>query len=109
MLDKAAFVDLRNFIKKRIVKLKYRVGSTSYDAPISDAMVLDNGAVRFQAPIVPGSPVTINRIEAYNTNGDLWAHQDTVIDIDPGQTGVLYWFEFMTEEKQTKEVKLNVR
>lgn len=108
MLDNAAFVDLRNYIKKRIVKLKYRVGTTSYDVPVSDAMILTNGVVRIQAPIVPGTPVTINRIEAYNTNGELWAHQDTVIDIEPGQTGVLYWFEFITEEKQTKEVKLNV-
>lgn len=97
-LDTAAFADLRNYIKKRVGYLQYRVGSSYSKAQITDAQVLNNGTVRIQATIVPRDPITINRVELYNNNGDLWAHQDINISIDHGQTGVLYWFDFTIEE-----------
>ena len=73
-LDNAAFVDLRNYIQRRVHNLKYRVGSTMYNADISDAEVLSNGVVRIKAPIIPNGAVRITRVELYNNNGDLWAH-----------------------------------
>lgn len=97
-LDKAAFTDMRNYIKKRIGYLKYRVGTTYHKVSITDILILPNGVVRVQATIVPGIPNTINRIELYNNAGELWAHQDVSISIDQGQTGVLYWFDFSIEE-----------
>lgn len=97
-LDTAALTDLRNYIKKRVGYLRYRVGTTYYKVAITDAQVLSSGVVRIQATIVPNSPITMNRVELYNNNGDLWAHQDINISIDQGQTGVLYWFDFTVEE-----------
>lgn len=97
-LDTAAFTDLRNYVKRRAGRLRYRVGSTFYTVPITDATVLPSGVVRVQASIVPSGSVTINRVELLNNNNDLWAHQDVSITIEAGQTGVLYWFDFSIRE-----------
>ncbi len=97
-LDNAAFTDLRQYIKRRLSYVRYRVGSTYYNADITDAQILPSGDVRIQASLVPNGAVQINRVEVYNNNGDLWAHQDTDINISQGQTGVLYWFDFTVKE-----------
>ncbi len=100
MLDPAAFTDLRNFIRKRIAGARYRVGSTFYAANLNDITVLGNGTVRALLGIAPGGTVTINRVELYNSDGNLWAHQDVSITISTGQTGVLYWFDFTVTERE---------
>ena len=48
--------------------------------------------------ISPGSANKIDRVEIYNNNGDLWAHQDVNITMNQGQMGVLYWFDFSIKE-----------
>lgn len=99
MLDTAAFTDLRSYVKRRIAYARYRVGSTYYQTGLNDISVLSNGVVRAQLSIIPGGTVTVNRVELYNTDGGLWAHQDVSITISTGQTGILYWFDFtITEE-----------
>lgn len=100
MLDPAAFTDLRGFIKRRIAYARYRVGSTYYKASINDITILGTGVVRVQLAIIPAGTVTINRVELFNSDGNLWAHQDVSITISTGQTGVLYWFEFTVTEEE---------
>jgi len=100
MLDTAAFTDLRGYIKRRIAGAKYRVGSTYYNTNLNDITILPNGTVRAQLSIIPGGTVTINRVELFNSDGNLWAHQDVSITISTGQTGVLYWFDFTVTEKE---------
>lgn len=98
-LDSAAFNDLRNFIKRRVGFVKYRIENSYYQTMITDATVLPTGIVRVQASIVPAKQkATIDRVELHNINGELWAHQDVSITIDQGQTGVLYWFDFTIKE-----------
>lgn len=98
MLDTAAFKDLRNFIKRRIAKAQYRVGSTNHPADINDVVILPNGTVRALLSIVTAGEVTINRVELFNAEGERWVHQDMSITIETGQTGVLYWFDFAVIE-----------
>ncbi|HWP51652.1 MAG TPA: hypothetical protein VN626_08145 [Clostridia bacterium] len=100
MLDSAAFTDLREYIKRRVAYAKYRVGSTYYTTSLNDVAILANGTVRAQLSIIPGSTVTVNRVELYSTNGSLWAHQDVSITISTGQTGILYWFDFTVTEEE---------
>lgn len=100
MLDEAAFTDLRGYIKRRIVHAWYRVGSTYYTTSLNDISILPDGTVRAQLSIIPGGTVTINRVELFNSNGNLWAHQDVSITISTGQTGVLYWFDFTVTEEE---------
>lgn len=100
MLDTAAFEDLRGYIKRRIAYARYRVGSTYYKTDLNDIQVLSNSTVRALLSIVPGSTVTVNRVELFNTSGNLWAHQDVSITISTGQTGILYWFDFTVTEEE---------
>lgn len=100
MLDTAAFTDLRGYIKRRIAGARYRVGSTYYTTSLNDITILPSGTVRAQLSIIPGGTVTINRVELFNSDGNLWAHQDVSITISTGQTGVLYWFDFAVTEEE---------
>lgn len=97
-LDNAAFTDLRNYIKHRVGYLQYRIDTEMYKVPITDVQVLADGTVRIQALISPGMAGTINRVELYNNNGDIWAHQDVNVSLNQGQMGVLYWFDFTIKE-----------
>ena len=67
-------------------------------AAINDIVILPVGTVRALLSIIPGGTVTINRVELYNSDGKLWAHQDVSITVSTGQTGVLYWFDFTITE-----------
>lgn len=97
-LDTAALTDLRTFIKHRAGYLQYRAGGVINKVSITDAQILADGTVRIQAMISPGSANKIDRVEIYNNNGDLWAHQDVNITMNQGQMGVLYWFDFSIKE-----------
>ncbi len=97
-VDAACLYDLRAYVRKRVAYIRYRVGSSYYEARVRDAEILANGVVRVKASLVPGQAITINRVELYNNNGELWAHQDCTITIDNRQTGVLYWFDFTIKE-----------
>ncbi|MDR1158368.1 MAG: hypothetical protein LBK75_08735 [Oscillospiraceae bacterium] len=99
MLDAAAFIDLRGYLKRRITRARYRVGSAYYSTDLTDITILSNGTVRAQLSIIPGGTVTVNRVELLNSESSLWAHQDVNIMISTGQTGILFWFDFtITEE-----------
>jgi hypothetical protein len=99
MIDTAGFKDIRNYIKRRIAYAKYRIGTTSTRAPVIDVEILTDGTVRVQLDIAfSQKPVTVNRVELYNTEQELWAHQDCNIRIEETQTGFLYWFDFSVKE-----------
>lgn len=102
MLDAAGFIDLRKFISKRINYARYRVGSTWYKTTLSQITILSNGTVRAQLNVNSGgSSITVNRVELYNNEQELWAHQDCNITLTPGQTGILFWFDFTLREEAT--------
>ncbi len=102
MLDAAGFIDLRKFIAKRINYARYRVGSTWYKTPLSKIESLPSGTVRAQLNVNSGgSSITVNRVELYNNEQELWAHQDCNITLTPGQTGILFWFDFTLREEAT--------
>ena len=100
MLEPVALKDLREFIKRRIVRARYRIGSTYYPTTLTDVAVLPNGTVRAQLSIIPNTGATINRVELYSSDGSLWAWQDVSITVAAGQTGILYWFDFNITEKE---------
>ena len=99
MLDTAALADFRNYTKRRVAYARYRVGSTWYKTYLSDIVIRSDGVVRAQLNINSGgSRITVNRVELYNTDAQLWAHEDCSITINTGQTGILYWFDFHITE-----------
>lgn len=100
MLDTAAFADLRNYIKRRIAYARYRMDGSYFTADLTDVKILDNGTVRAQLSIAPGGTATIDRVELYNTDGQLWAHQNCNLTISTEQPGILYWFDFSVVEQE---------
>lgn len=98
MIDTAGLQDLRNYIKRRVAYGRYRVGSTYYKCDLSDVQVLSNGTVRAQMAIT-GGLITVNRVELFNSDQQMWAHSDCSITLKTGQTGILYWFDFNIYEK----------
>ena len=105
MIDVAGFEDLRRYIKRRVSYARYRVGTTYHQIYLSKVQILANGTVRVQLNINSnGAAMTVNRVELYNTDGQLWAYQDCKIELEAAQTGILFWFEFTLRE----EVSTNV-
>lgn len=105
MIDSAGFTDLRNYIKRRVAYAKYRVGNTYIKTDLSDVAVLPNGTVRAQLTIsAESTPLTVTRVELYNSDNALWAHQDCSITVNTGQTGILYWFDFTVTEQVVKKL-----
>ena len=67
--------------------------------------VLPNGTVRAQLTIsAESTPLTVTRVELYNSDNALWAHQDCSITVSTGQTGILYWFDFTVTEQVVKKL-----
>lgn len=107
MIDSAGFTDLRNYIKRRVAYAKYRVGNTYIKTDLSDVAVLPNGTVRAQLTIsAESTPLTVTRVELYNSDNALWAHQDCSITVNTGQTGILYWFDFRRSPQQAHCISL---
>lgn len=87
----------------RVSYAKYRVGNTYIKTDLSDVAVLPNGTVRAQLTIsAESTPLTVTRVELYNSDNALWAHQDCSITVNTGQTGILYWFDFTVTEQEVK-------
>ncbi len=100
MLQPAALNDFRNFVKKKIWKAQYKVGSTWYDATVSQITITGAGVVRVQVPISPGIACTITGMRLYSTSGDLWLEKTISATIEDGQTNLLQWFEFVIKESE---------
>ena len=102
MLDTAGFVDLRGYLKRRIAYARYRVGSSTWhEVTLSGIDILNSGIVRARLNINSGgSAITVRRVELYNTDRELFAHQDCNITVTAGQTGILFWFDFNITESE---------
>lgn len=100
MIDGAGFEDLRKFISRRIRYARYRVGSTWTKVYLSEVKIVNNETVRIQINVnSDGNPITVNRVELFNNEAQLWAHQDCNVTLTPGQTGSLFWFDFTIREE----------
>lgn len=70
-LDSAWLEQKRDQIKEEIVRARYKVGNTWYDAPIEDVIILSDGRVEVEFIIdhtVAGN-ITVTAVELYNRYG----------------------------------------
>lgn len=99
MIDIQGFADMRDYISRRLSYARYCAAGVFSAVPLSNVAVLANGTVRAQVVIAAAeTPMTVTRVELYNSDGQLWAHQDCSITINSGQRSILYWFDFKVEE-----------
>ena len=100
MLTTQAFADFRNFVKRRVGKTQYRVGSTWYDAPIVDAEIISDGTVRIKSQIAHGAACTIAEVRLLNTENAVWAAKTVNVVIESASTNLLQWFDFNITESE---------
>lgn len=100
MLTTAALNDFRAFVKKKIWKAQYKIGSTWYDATISQSAITSAGVVRIQIPISPGYACTITGARLISTSNEVWAEKSISVIIDDAATNLLEWFEFVITESE---------
>lgn len=100
MLTTAALNDFRAFVKKKIWKAQYKIGSTWYDATISQSAITSAGVVRIQIPISPGYACTITGARLISTSNEVWAEKSISVTIDDAATNLLQWFEFVIKESE---------
>lgn len=100
MLTDKAIAGLKAYIDRTIVYARYRIGGTYYKTPISRREYLKDGRVAVFFSIVPeaGQDVTIEEVQLFDTNNDLWAAKNEEIIIRGVQEGVLYRFAFDIRE-----------
>jgi hypothetical protein len=100
MIDTAAFNDLKGYIMRRVSYVRYRIGSTWYSDILNNVAVSSSGTVRMSVTIAPTllQEATVNRVELYNSDNELWAHQDCSIKLTPTSSRALFWFDFMLKE-----------
>lgn len=100
MLQTAAFVDLRNFITKRIYKAQYQRSGSWYDAALVAKEVTSGGIARIKVQISPGVACTITGVRLINTENQVWATKAINVVIETSDTNLLQWFDFeITEEE----------
>jgi len=100
LLTTAALNDFRAFVKKKIWKAQYKIGSTWYDATISQSAITSAGVVRIQIPISPGYACTITGARLISTSNEVWAEKSISVTIDDAATNLLQWFEFVINESE---------
>ncbi len=100
MLTTQAFADFRNFVKRRVGRAQYRVGSTWYDAPIVAAEIIGDGTVRIKSQIAHGAACTIAEVRLLNTENAVWATKTVNVVIETASTNLLQWFDFNITESE---------
>lgn len=101
MLTSYALTDFRNFVKNKLWKAQYKIGSTWYDAAIAGIDILTSGVVRVRIPISPGQACTISGARLFSTSNQVWCEKAITVKIDDAQTDFLQWFEFNITEIET--------
>ena len=100
MITTQAFTDLRNFIRQRVGRAQYRVGSTWYDAPIVATEITSDGTVRIKSQIAHGAACTIAEVRLLNTENAVWATKTVTVVIENASTNLLQWFDFNISERE---------
>lgn len=94
MIDSACITDLQSYIKRRVAYARYRIARDYHKTAITDIDTMSDGTVRIKMVITPETvPATITRVELYNSDGELWAHQACNITIQQASSGILFWFD----------------
>lgn len=102
MLTNAAFTDFRKFIKRRIAKAQYRIGSTWYYSTLLDTVITSDGIVRVKTQIAPGRQCTINCVRLINSEGEIWAEKTVNVILENTYTHLLQWFDFNITESEVR-------
>lgn len=97
MLTQSAIQKFRTFMKKSISHGCCRVGTTTFKIPVHRIEVEADGKIAVYMVISHDIAGTVNRIQLYDQEGDLFADKTVNIAKDTTQ-GVLIKFSFLIQE-----------
>jgi hypothetical protein len=102
MLTPAAIEGFKKFIDNNIAYAKVTISGTTTKAVIYRRERLSDGRVAVYIQINPQATgnVTVQRVQLYDKNNDLWADKAESILIKSVQEGVLYRFVFDFKEEE---------
>ena len=102
MLTTTAINDFKNFIDNIIAYAKVTVNGVTEKRVIHRRERLKDGRVAVYVSINPqtSGAVTVQRVQLYNKNNELWADKAVNIPLNNVQEGVLYRFVFDFTEKE---------
>lgn len=92
MLTTNAITGFKNYVKRTISYAKYKIGSSYYNAEITDIYIDSSGRVAIDVTIDPeiSGSVTISAIQLYDTSGSLWLEAAASVTKKTSQEGVFY-------------------
>lgn len=102
MLTAQAIEDFRQFIENNIAYAQVTVSGSVIKIAIKRKERLSDGRVAVYLEITPqaNTAVTIQRVQLYNKNKQLWADKVENIKLSDVQEGALYRFVFKIEEQE---------
>lgn len=104
MLTSAALNDMKAYIRSRIRKAQYRIGTTYYDAVISDAEILESGILRLKTEIALSGPATVTQVRLISTAGEVWTQNNVNVVLTGDSPHFLQWFDFDVREGELNDV-----
>lgn len=102
MLTPQAIEDFKDFLDNNIAYAEVTVNGETKKIPIHRRERLKDGRVAAYLNITPQTETeaTIQRVQLYNKNKQLWADKTEDITLSNVQEGVLYRFVFQIEEQE---------
>lgn len=102
MLTAQAIEDFRQFIENNIAYAQVTVSGSVTKMAIHRRERLSDGRAAVYLEITPqaNTAVTIQRVQLYNKNKQLWADKAENIKLSDVQEGALYRFVFKIEEQE---------
>lgn len=102
MLEAQAFKDYQNFLDDIISYAVVTVSGKEIKCPIYRREHMKDGRTALYIQITPeaDTDVTVQKVQLYNKNNQLWATKGEGILLEAAQEGVLYRFTFKIVEQE---------
>ena len=102
MLTQQAIEDFKDFLDRNIAYAQVTVNGKTTKLEIHKRERLTDGRVAVYLDITPelGTTATVQRVQLYNRNQQLWADKAVNIRLESAQEGVLYRFVFKFVEQE---------
>ncbi|ANU48521.1 hypothetical protein ADH76_09960 [Enterocloster clostridioformis] len=102
MLTEQAIEDFKDFLDNIIAYAKVTVNGTTSEVAIHRRERLKDGRVAVYLNITPqlGTAATVQQVQLYNKNKQLWADKAESIELSNVQEGALYRFVFKFVEQE---------
>jgi len=99
MLTNSALQGIREYVKRRILYARYKIGSTYYKVPLNSVTVKSDGTVEVSFMIeLESDSGTVTEIQLWDTEQQLWLSKSESLAMSDVSEGFLYVVRVKIEE-----------